>query len=299
MSHGSMIGHSPPPSLTYSVSGTGASFINAPTLGDGCPARVTRIGWLSAVSPATTDYVALRVLFGTAQPIGLCVLLGIVLTDADGTRRVPTAQRISVLGRRALDPGYTYALGGNSVDARTEILRDGSAALWFVLGDPIDDLLGVEFRVYNDDAGATWADATSTWEAGLALPMTGTEVGIRPGYTTGVVDPTLYEITPGGKPLIAARIARRTLPVELVQVDQSGAYGAALRGRTDYDRIEQAMLRGRPVALVPYADIADHSLLQRTAIFGTARPRGLGHIPRRLWDQAVQIEERPPADPPT
>src|SRR5690606_3175778 len=94
--------HSRPANISWSLVGTGASFLtSASRLTDGVTSRTCRIDWLSTSSPATSDYVALQATWSTAtvlRGVGMFYLVNI-----------PEGVKVEVRGKRPADGGFTYA----------------------------------------------------------------------------------------------------------------------------------------------------------------------------------------------
>jgi hypothetical protein len=284
-----------PTSVVWTVSGTGAQFESDDRLSDGNPGVLTTLRWLSAGSPALGDYVALRGDWSTALQVRGAALQGLALEGGD----FPAGVKFEVYGKRAGDPGYAYALGGNSLSEVSRELDDGSIGVFWLFDAGLTPLVGIEIRIFNDQAGNTWADADTYVRIGEADPFEGVPVCIAYGWR---------------KQHEAKAEQARTLGAQLHEVDRVGwdalefalapAPGDVVRREglatgEDWQRIEKVLGRAGTRAMV-YVRTKDSDgvfsseELFSTAIFGKAKPQPIVHVSRDYYSGGWRIEQVPP-----
>lgn len=286
-----LTGYSIPSGSSHTLDGTGASFLTDVRLANGRPGQVTRLQWLSSGSPATSQYVDLRMSWATAQAIGVILMLG--LSCGAGVRVVVTA-------RRASDPGYTFDLGGNSTTQDTVARSDGRVR-HIVVPTATDPLIGIQWRIYNDLGGATWATAATVLDIGQAVGMSARALRVKPGWQDRLLEMSDLAFTLGSQPHIVARRNRRERVVELTPAQVEEVREEGLNG-TDWWRIENAIAQYQPVFTAPnYLDSAgalDAAALHETGLFGIAQDRGaIRHIAagKRWYERAITFAEAPEA----
>jgi hypothetical protein len=300
-----IIGYARPSSISWSVSGTGASFLSDVVLSNGRPADTTQIQWITSASPIT-DYLDLRGVWSTSQNVRVACLLGMTYSVAEAgspttfTRtHVPAGVRVVATGRRLADAGYTYALGGNSTTARTVQLPDGTTACWFVFDAGLDFLIGIQFRIYNDDDAETWMSGRDYFEIGEAEVFAGAEVGATPGWTMEWTDPTEVTRTLAGQVHRVARQSWREYDIGVVAAGESSVRASGLQNSQDYEKIANALRYSVPCAFIPqYTDTAgvlDENVLNRLALFAVATPRPLTHLEKRIYSHGYRVAELPAA----
>lgn len=291
-------GFSRPSPIAFTVSG--GSFLTSVLLDNGRPRQATRVLWeadSSSDGDEITDYVDVRALWSTAQPIGVIAMLG--WTCGAGVRVVVT-------GRRPADSAWTYDLGGNSTTQRT-VARSDNRVRHIVIPSATDQLVGVQWRIYNDKNSSTWAvNGETTLDLGEAVPMRTEELKVKPGYEDRPVENSLLRWTLGSQPHRKSRPTRRELPFELTPDQVAAIRGEGLAGGKDWSRIDAALAGYAPcMALLHYLDESgalDADALHETALFGVTTDRGaLKHVPnsmpfaRAMYERQMVISEAPEA----
>lgn len=253
-------------------------------LTDGSPSTVTRFTWRQDAGP----YVALQGEFGAVRRVGIVGLLG---------TNLPVGAALEVRGRRPVDSGYTYELGGNTLTLTAQQLIDGSVAAWWPLPLDLDPITGIELRLINDVDGSPWADADTVVDIGQVVLMPAVEIDHERGWRLVDVDPSIITRTIGAQVDTTPRRTYRRLLIALVpayidQVRRSGLNG------TDLQRIEQALNgAARCVAIPRWGGIEDIDIdeLHRTAVYGVAAQRsGIAQIAGDWYATQFEIDEVPP-----
>ncbi len=150
-----------PTGITWAISGTGAAFLtDSAALCNGMPADVTRLRWLSAGSPATTDNVVLTGTLGTTIKARSAALLMPNLATA-----IPAGVKVTCAGKLS---GGAVALGGDALTQRTVRLPNGASARpWVFPAVSIDTIV---ITIYNDNnssgSSVTWAIANQIIDLG-------------------------------------------------------------------------------------------------------------------------------------
>jgi hypothetical protein len=285
-----LTGYSIPSGNSFTVHGTGAAFLTDVRLANGRPAQVTRLQWLSAGSPAITDYLDLRMSWAASQSIGAVLLLG--LTCGAGVR-------VDVTGRRPEDAGYTFALGGNAATQRTVARSDGRVR-HIVAPTATDALIGLQWRIYNDRSSSTWATAASVLDIGQAVGMGAVELEADQGWDDTLIDGSELQWTLASQPHVVARRDRRQRTVRLIPQELAIARATGLAGGTDWARLDAAMTGYSPVfSAVRWRDSngdVDAAELHETGLFGIAAQRGgVRHLAGPWYDRALVFQEAPEA----
>jgi len=282
--------HSRPTGITW----TGPTFLtSSDALTDSKPARTTRIEWPveSPASPELTDTVLLQGQWPTAAVIrGACLL---------DLRDLPAGVKIEVRGRRPEDGSYSYALGGNALTQRTVQRADGQVCAWWLFADDLDPIVGLEFRVFDDANGATWAG--DHFEIGEAFFAEGAEWGIRLQFGDTFDDPSIFRETLGNQQDVVARKRAIVRDFELCPVRWEDAHGVSdslvslredLSGGADCAIIPA--LR-EPSTGKPSVQGIDYGTINATALFGKARGFGvLRALPEGpWWTMSMTFRETP------
>jgi len=285
-----LTGYRIPSGASYSVHGTGAAFLTDVRLANGRPAQITRLQWLSAGSPVIGDYLDLRMAWPAAQRVGVVVLLG--LSCGAGVR-------VDVTGRRPADAGYTFALGGNAATQRTRARSDGRVR-HIVAPSATDELIGLQWRIYNDRSGSTWATSASVLDIGEAVGMSAVVLEADQGWEDAIIDSSELSFTLGSQPHVVARRDRRQRSVRLIPQDLATARARGISGGTDWARLDAAMTSYAPVfSAIRWRDTSgavDAAELHETGLYGIAAQRGgVRHLSGPWYDRALLFQEAPEA----
>lgn len=285
-----LTGYSIPTAPSHTLDGTGAAFLTDVRLANGRPGQATRLQWLSAGSPATTDYVDLRMSWAAAQAIGVILLLG--LTCGAGVRVVVT-------GRRPEDAGYTFALGGNATTQDT-IARSDGRVRHIVVPTVTDALIGIQWRIYNDRNGSTWATAATVLDIGEAVGMKAVALSIDQQWEDSLIDSSELSWTLASQPHVVPRRDRRQRLCRLVPQQLAVARASGLANGSDWAQIDAAMTGYAPVfSAARWQDGSgnvDAAELHETGLYGIAAQRGgVRHLSGPWYDRPLVFQEAPEA----
>lgn len=280
------IAHSMPDVTGVTLVGTGAAWLTADgsdALFDGKPARKARLQWPTG-TPAVGQYVALQCDFATPSAVNVAALLGLVGVGA--------GVKIEVRGRVGAG-GYTTPLGGNALTQRTVQSPDGTVGAWILANDLGTLFTGVEVRIYNDKATATWATAATTIDVGELVAMPSATWPIREGWTLAPFDPSVITRTRGQQRVGTALPTYRVLTADLVPMDTGRVRG----GVDDLEMVTAALSGNRRGCVIPQyktAGVNDYALLQRTALYGSAAELpGPTSVQRQWFGGSIVFEEVP------
>ncbi len=150
------------PVVTWAApTGAGSAWVTDPkALGNGMPADVTRLRWLSNIIPATTDTVVLNGTFdGPINARSAALLMPNLITA------IPPGVKITFAGKFS---GSPVALGGNALTQRTVMLPNGASARPCVFSAVMIDALVI--TIYNDNnssgSSMTWATPSQIVDLG-------------------------------------------------------------------------------------------------------------------------------------
>lgn len=295
MSNMSFLFYRRPTSPAWTIAGTGAEFVSDIRLDDGNPGVLTTFHWLSAGSPATTDYVALRADWATPIIPRGAALQGLTLEVGDW----PVGTKFEVHGKRVGDSGYPYALGGNALTALSVEMENGSIAVAWLFDEDLDPIVGWEIRAFNDVDGETWADADTYGQIGEADVFEGVSVDIAIGWRTQRELTSVEARTLGAQLHEVDRVPYRALEFALVPTHGDQVRREGLPTGEDWERIEAMLSRGGSRAMVyvrakdPEGTV-DYDELHRTLFFGKAKPQAIVHVARDYYSGGWRIEQVPP-----
>lgn len=144
------------PSMTFTIAGTGASFVTpASALTNGRPADATRLQWLSGTQ-TTASTVVITATFASAISARCAALLMPNIATA-----IPAGVKVTIAGKLS---GSNVTIGGNALTTRTVTLPNGASAVhWVFPAVSIDTLV---ITIYNDLNGSTWAAASQYVDLG-------------------------------------------------------------------------------------------------------------------------------------
>ena len=273
-------GYGRPSGISWSILGTGADFSSDVLLSDGHPSHLTAIQWLSEVSPTTSDYIDLIGSWVGEKAIQSIALIGLSCG--------PNV-KIEVTGRRTGDAGYTYDLGGNSLTQLTYAESDGRIICIILGDDGLDSLTGIQIRVFNDQNGSVWADASTDFRIGeINVQGLVTLVG-EADWSKGRSDPSLRTRTLDAGLHIVPRQSHRSFAINLApefvaQVRQSG-----LENGQDWDTLEAESMGNSRTLVVIRTDSPEE--IHKTCLFGIATWSPAIHAAGPLYKSAISMEE--------
>lgn len=153
-----LYGYKRPSNPTFTLAGDSTpAFETDIRLSNSQPSEQTVISGVGESSPTTSQYFDVMMDWAAPQSIGAIMLLNL---------SCPAGTRVVVTGRRLGDSGYAQDLGGNS-DSRTVYIPEGERIQLVVAPSAsFDDLIGLQFRFYNDANSSTWADDTTDFYIG-------------------------------------------------------------------------------------------------------------------------------------
>lgn len=275
----SLLFYKRPVDPVWTISGTGAQFESDVALSDGNPGVLTAFRWLSTGSPAISDYVALRADWTGAITARGAWLLALSLEGS----AFPKGVKFEVRGKRAGDFSYPYDLGGNSLTEVSHELRDGSIGVGWRFDEGLTPLVGIEIRIFNDLAGATWADADTYVRIGEADAAEGVAACVAPGWGVDRRDQTEVQRTRGSQFHEVERVSFDEVEVSLAPATGDDAFRQGLDTGSDYQRINALLTRARARAMV-YVLTEDSNGafssedLHATMWFGRAQPQRRAHV---------------------
>ena len=271
------------PSLTTTVGGTGAAAVTSTdALVDGSPGSVTRFTWASGAQTTSTTVTLTQVF--TAQTVVRCLcLLGTTL---------PVGLKVEVKGKRAIDGGYTYDLGGNSLTQHIVEFPDGSRGAWWVFNEGLDAVTGIRVTLYNDVGGATSLSASDEFDIGELAPFQGIDVCIRRTLQDTIVDPSRLRRSPNNQP---NKLFRR--PYRVLRMDFAPRASVTDLRTLRYDLATTVSCAVIPIYLVAGTTTLDTDVLHETAMYGTMTdPISIVAVSDgRYWEGSMAFEEYPPA----
>ncbi len=264
-----LIGYGQPAGIVPTVAG--AAGINLPALVDGAPASIARIS-------GGAGSASLRVDWASATAVRIVAALGLTC---------PAGTALTLTGKRAGDPGYAYALGGNAATQTVVQLPDGSRAAWFVLPSGNTPLVGLQLQV---GAGA--------FDIGELVVLEAVDVSHQIEWSVERIDPSVSERTLGGGLNTVKRRSYRRLKVAFTPAGLAEVRGGGLGGGMDWDALSCTVAGSARVAGIPRwyspAGSLDVPELHRTAVFGSASAGAVGHLGGNYYESGWVFEEIPP-----
>jgi hypothetical protein len=251
-----LIAYSLPDDWTYTIS---TSFLTSDVelLHDFAPAEKVRFTWDDTDPQSTGNTVILSGTRATAfVPRGGCIL-GATL---------PAGLKVEIMGKRALDAGFSYALGGNSLTQKTVKFADGSIGLFWVFDDGLDPIVAYQVTFYNDVAGSPSIEPEAAVDIGqiVVAPMLNIPHELKWSWrrnTTSLTSRTL-----GAQvqfvPRTGYRVGKMKAKIQGIEEARSGG----LANGMDWEQFLARLAESPFSIVVPrWGDIAD---AQRTAAFG-------------------------------
>lgn len=275
-----ILSYSRPESVSWSLDGAGAAFLtDEKRMVDGRPSSGTRIQWLSGAQ-TTSSVLRLRGLWPAAQRVGLCGLVGLTL---------PAGLRVVISLRRAADAGFTYLPTETVIEQR----NDGTRSAWAYI-DAQDDVIGVEYAIYNDAGGSSPVAADSHFDVGEAWAGKAAQWCIRTTYQDDRNDLSTLKRSLSGQPYPVRRRAEGISQIEVTPVQYEQAFEPD--GLSDIR--EQLLAYSAcvivPITAKPYTGLPiDPAFVRRHARFGYASNIGpiVGEEPR--WVMSAAFTEPP------
>lgn len=257
------------PVITPTVAGGAA--VNLQALVDGHPASITRIS-------GGAGSVSLRADWAEAVPVRIVAALGLTC---------PAGTALTLTGKRAGDPGYTYALGGNASTQTVVQLPDGSRAAWFVLPAANTHLVGLQLAV-----------AANAFDIGELVALQAVDVAHKIEWSVERIDPSVSERTLGGGLNTVRRRSYRRLRVAFTPAGLAEVRGNGLANGMDWDSLTCAVAGSSRVAGIPRWHTptggVDAMNLHRTGLFGAVSPGAVGHLGGDYYESGWVFEEIPP-----
>ena len=251
-----LIAYSLPDDWTYTIS-TAFLTPDVELLHDFAPAEKVRFSW-DATDPQTTGNSV--ILSGTRAtafvPRGGCIL----------GANLPAGLKVEIVGKRAADAGFSYALGGNSLTQKIVKFADGSNGLYWVFDDGLDPIVGYQITFYNDVAGAPSIAPAAAVDVGqiTVAPMLNIPHELRWSWrrkTTSLTSRTL-----GAQVQFVPRTGYRTGKMKATIQGIAEARDGGLANGMDWEQFLARLAESPFSIVVPrWVDIAD---AQRTAAFG-------------------------------
>lgn len=280
-----LISYSRPESISWSLAGTGASFLtDAARLTNGRPESGTRVQWLSGAQ-TTSSRLDIRASWPQGSVIRMCGLVGVTL---------PTGTKIACSLRRAADSGFDYL----TLETRVVRRLDGARVAWFAF-DATEESIGAEFAIFNDVNGVASIAADSVFDVGEAWIGQGATWCIRPQYESGRNDLSKMVKSIGGQPYPVRRRADAVSQIEVSPV----LYGQAFGAQGSIEDIRERLLAFEPCVVVSIASEpfkrapVDPAIVNQRSEFGYCGSAGpiKGEAPR--WVFSAQFTAPPALRP--
>lgn len=259
-------GFKTPANVSWGLAGTTSpAFETDVRLSNGQPSEQTAISSIASSSPNITEYFDITADWTVPQGINAVCMLNL---------SCPENTLIEVTGRRVGDGDYTRNLGGNS-ESRTMRLPDGRVQLIILTEVTETDYIGLQFRIYNDAGGVTWADDDSYILLGELRAYQTTTLCDAPRRDRDRSTRRSIERASNAAVHIIERGEYRMLNLQIT-ASITETYKKGLDGSVDIEtlRIMQDAYKYRVLALPRGVGIGrdpvDYGLLNRTALFAIA-----------------------------
>ncbi len=279
-----LIAYSLPADLTYTIS-TAWLTPDVEVLHDNSPADKVRFSW-DATSPQTTgNSVIIAAQRANAfVPRGGCLL---------GTS-LPVGLKVELVGKRAADPGYSYALGGNSLTQRTVRFADGSVGLLWVLDEGLDPIVAYQITIYNDVAGAPSIAASAAIDIGQIRLGPAVLIPHEVGWSDGPKDPSIIRRTLGAQVQRVQRTAYRAGKLRPAYGRVDKARGGALANGLDWKQLIAILAKDPFCIILPRWEDTDDA--QKTGVFGIVSAPQIDHRAGPIYQMQDLGFEEIPAD---
>lgn len=235
------------PAITWAIAGTGAAFIGDPNdLCDGQPASACRVQWLSAGSPATTDFITLTGTLATPIKAGCAAILMPQFTTESV---IPAGVKVTVAGKLS---GSSVALGGNSTSARTVMHPNGGVRRPWVFPSVMIDQIVITIFNDNNSSGssATWAVANQLFDIGEIWVGKCADFGIKEDARSPLMGGLLQRKSHSNQnwPLAVQAYKQPTYNINpMSEVDAIGPKST----QDDFETVMYALMTGSTSVLIP------------------------------------------------
>lgn len=282
------IGYGRPQNVTWTVSGSGAAILSSTAeLDDDRPDTLTALRWISGTQN-TSSVFRLRADWTSRQRVGVVGFSNLLL---------PAGTKITAAFRRFADPSGTYPYTPAMLATQQKLFAGihGERTAWLLPVIPTPDIVGVEFRIWNDVNGASPIVASSTFHAGEA--WISDSVDLCPDVRPSIVRPmttTARRFNGASYPL--ADLPRRESSFALRKASQRSYFGStgadleSIIGHFDQGQVGLFILQTHEAS-----GAYSPQLAHRYAIIGDASSLPtLSHSERRRWESSTMtIVERP------
>jgi hypothetical protein len=273
--------------VTVSGSDSTPSIVTDARWFNGSPQEVTVVASMFAASPSIDEFVDIDVQWTNPRAVGLLASLNLGL---------PAGVLVQAFGRRSGDPGFAYALGGNSTTQRTLALPGGRVQHLVLPDADIDPLIGYRLRVFCDRNGATWGDDETDVGVGELGGWSMVDLArALQGWERGRTRNKLVEFGADGGVAIYSRAERRWYKFGIEgEIDDVYRYG--LGAALDWEELEALMdpSASRFICIPRWLDESGElsvELLHRTAVFGGAAFTQMQHNNGPFHRGALELQE--------
>lgn len=276
-----------PAVLGYGVGSTlgGGGFLGGTQDGlyDGVPSRVARLQWPTTAG-VLTDHMRIFLTFsGGLAPLRLFAVRGLTLPAG-------TMLRVELY----LAAGPTYVTLQNQRAVR---FPDGSVGAWFLFPSTTPNVDRADLLVFNDVNGVAAIAADQVFEIGEFAAMRCVDTTMQEDWSDEFIDPTESSMTRDSQPASIGRLGYRKVEVNLSAATYSECYSGGLSGGMDLAQLRDAFSGDRRVMAVPRwrddTGAVVQSLLDTTAVYGTARMGKVQHLGGDYYAASVVFTEAP------
>jgi len=254
---------------------------------DGKPARRSRLQWITT-APAIGHYVGIPLDLAAASAIRVVAFLGL--------KNVPVGTKVMVFGKRTGDAATTDNFTGGNQGSVVQF-ADGTLGVWIVLPEAAEPVVRIEFRIYNDKAGATWATAATTIDVGELVAMPALEIDIDAGWSQPRIDPSLFNRSRSAQVSTVPVTGYRELSCTYSQAAEAKVRYGGLPGGMDWTRLDAALVAGQRCVVIPRwktAGAPDPAKANAHAMYGIAVELGeIQHVGGPYWRRAARFQEVP------
>lgn len=282
-----LIGYTSPESqpVAIAIGGGTAAWLSS-DLGSACydgkPARKSRLQWRDDAVPAIGHFVVPVTTLSGYAPIRIAAILGL--------RNVPVGARISLRGKRAADATVDWNFGGGA-EATVIEFADGTRGAWFVLPAGAEAVNKVAWRIYNDVAGATWADAATTIDIGELVALPAVELEHEAHWDMPMIDPSSGGRSRASQSYVSRRTPYRRLQAAFPPEYVNKVRGGGLANGMDWTKLAYALAGQRRMAAIVRTLSAAET--NATALYGTAALSGERHAGGDYYSAGIVVEEEP------
>lgn len=287
------IAYSRPTDFAVAVVGPGAALLTDPAdLFNGRPLDATVLRLPSDWVGATTDVVHLQFTRATPFNAGLIGLVGANFLSLASSAGI----KMGFTGRRIGDAGFTYALGGNTALVRSVEVGDGSIKSLGLCGAGLDDLIGFQLSIWNDQNGASPLVASGFVHLGEPWASPTLDVYAKKGREIQFPDDNA-PASVGDQPWPTPYPPGRVLPLELPFVTRDEVFSSTSGGGPNFHQLRRLLGNGKVSIFIPeYLDdsgAVDVALMHQSAMFGMCRLTKIAHQSGDRWTPGMTIKEVP------